>query len=517
MGVPPRNDGGPARDDAVPRRVWFHPKECPITRHALPTDRPAEHALLIAVDRPGQPWEAQDSLEELANLAETVDVEVVGSVTQKLPHPIAGTYVGKGKLEEIKERRETLEYDVVMVDDDLSPAQQRNLEKALDVKIIDRTALILDVFARRAATHEGRLQVELAQLEYRLPRLTGLWTHLSRQGVGGVGLRGPGETQLESDRRELGKRIVHLKRELTEVHTHRQLYRERRKGVPVPVVALVGYTNAGKSTLLNTLTGAGVKAEDKLFATLDPTTRRATLPGGSGTGAGAGSSKGGREVLVTDTVGFINNLPTLLIAAFRATLEEINEATVLLHVVDITHPNAAEQMETVARVLEDLGVDDKRVVTAFNKIDRLVDPDGHLVAEPALSALPAVADLLAQLGQAAALATDPVVVSAGRGWGMERLMGRIEAALEADAGFVPVSLRVPYTRSDLVDRFHQSGRVEETRYDEGGTTVIGYLPAAALGRFAPYLAVRGGGAAAGAGAVSIETATPLPLAAGSAA
>ncbi len=229
-------------------------------------------------------------------------------MTQKLPHPLAGTYVGKGKLEEIKERRETLGYDLVVVDDELSPAQQRNLEKALEVKIIDRTALILDVFAHRASTHEGRLQVELAQHQYRLPRLTGMWTHLSRQGVGGVGLRGPGETQLESDRRELNKRIVQIKRELAEVHTHRQLYRERRRAAPVPVVALVGYTNAGKSTLLNTLTGAGVLAEDKLFATLDPTTRRAELPGG-------------REVLFTDTVGFINNLPTLLIAAFRSTLE----------------------------------------------------------------------------------------------------------------------------------------------------------------------------------------------------
>src|SRR5262245_44559810 len=226
-----------------------------------------------------------------------------------------------------------------MIDGDLSPAQQRNLERSLDVKVIDRTALILDVFARRAATHEGRLQVELAQLEYRLPRLTGLWTHLSRQGVGGVGLRGPGETQLESDRRELGKRIVQIKRELAEVHTHRQLYRDRRRGVPIPVVALVGYTNAGKSTLLNALTGSQVMAEDKLFATLDPTTRRRALPSG-------------REILFTDTVGFINNLPTLLIAAFRATLEEINEATVMFNVVEVRHTQAGEVVKTYMEGLE---------------------------------------------------------------------------------------------------------------------------------------------------------------------
>ncbi len=433
-----------------------------------------EHALLVAVERPGQHWAATDSLEELARLAETVDVEVVGSVTQRLPHPVAGTYVGKGKLQEIKDRREELGYDLVMIDGDLTPSQQRNLEKALDVMVIDRTALILDVFARRAATHEGRLQVELAQLEYRLPRLTGMWTHLSRQGVGGVGLRGPGETQLESDRRELGKRIVHIKRELGEVHTHRQLYRDRRRAAPMPVVALVGYTNAGKSTLLNALTGATVMAEDKLFATLDPTTRRRALPSG-------------REVLLTDTVGFINNLPTLLIAAFRATLEEINEASVLLHVVDVTHPNAAEQTQTVMSVLEDLGADDKPVVTALNKVDKLLDADGQL---------PQMECLLERLGEAAPLAINPVAISAQSGLGFETLLNALEVALEEEAHFVPVVLNAPFSRSDLVELFHRLGRVEDSEFTEAGSKLRGHLPQAEVGRFAPYLETEKPGAPA---------------------
>ena len=461
----PRRPGPPQRRSRPPPT-----KESPIPRPTA-ANRPAEHALLVAVERPDAAWSAVDSLEELARLAETVDVDVVGSVVQRLPHPLAGTYVGKGKLEEIKERRDELDYDLVLVDGDLSPSQQRNLEKALDVKVIDRTALILDVFARRANTHEGRLQVELAQLQYRLPRLTGMWTHLSRQGVGGVGLRGPGETQLESDRRELGKRIVHLKRELAEVHTHRQLYRDRRRDRPIPIVALVGYTNAGKSTLLNALTGAGVLAEDKLFATLDPTTRRVTLPTG-------------RDVLVTDTVGFINNLPTLLVAAFRATLEEINEATVLLHVVDGTHPNAAEQADTVAAVLEDLGADDKPMLVAVNKVDAL--PGAPARDDPA--ALQTLVDGLRDAGLL--LPPDAVPISAQFGWGLDRLLGAFERAIEADAGFVPVTLAVPFARTDLVDLFHRTGRVEQTRHDETGTSIDGSLPAAELGRFAPYVAVR---------------------------
>ncbi len=417
---------------------------------------------MIAVERQGQPWAAQDSLEELARLAETVDVEVVGSVSQKLAHPHPGTYVGKGKLEEVKELRESLAYDLVMVDGELTPAQQRNLERELDVLVIDRTALTLDVFARRAQTHEGRMQVELAQLQYRLPRLTRMWTHLSRQGVGGVGLRGPGETQLEADRREAQKRITFIKQQLTQVHRHRQLYRDRRRDTPIAVVSLVGYTNAGKSTLLNAITGAGVLAEDKLFATLDPTTRRISLPSG-------------REVLLTDTVGFINNLPTQLIAAFRATLEEISEAAVLVHVVDITHPNVAEQVDTVERTLEDLGDDDRPVVVALNKVDRLTAAERATLAETAV-----------ELG----LPADSVPVSAMRGTNVDRLLAQVEAILETEQGFVPVALTIPFDRTELVDRFHQFGRVDERAFDEQGTSLTGWLPESEIGRFDPYITRR---------------------------
>jgi GTPase len=433
-------------------------------REMLATAKPREQAVLVGVDAYGENWKIEDSLEELARLAESVGAEVVGAVSQKLSHPLAGTYVGKGKLEEIRNLREHLDYDLVLVNDELSPSQQRNLEKALDVKIIDRTALILDVFARRAQTHEGRLQVELAQLEYRLPRLTGMWTHLSRQTQGGVGLRGPGETQLESDRREIGKRIAFLKSELDDVHRHRELYRTNRRGKGISVVALVGYTNAGKSTLLNALTGAGVLAEDKLFATLDPTTRRVALPGG-------------QEVLFTDTVGFINNLPTLVIAAFRATLEEISEAAVLVHVVDATHLNAPEQAQTVEVVLEELGDDDKPVVLALNKIDAV-----SVSLESAAEAVRAVARL----------ADRTVAISGRSGQGLDDLLRAVEAALETEQRFVDVEVTVPYARSEMVDRFHRLGRVDETQYDERGTTLIGTLPEAALSGFAPFLAIRGG-------------------------
>lgn len=423
------------------------------------TERGPEMALLVAIERQHQDWAAADSLEELARLAESVDVEVVGSVVQKVDHPHPGTYVGTGKLQEIKALREELEYELVMIDGELTPGQQRNLEKILDVMVLDRTALILDVFARRAQSHEGRLQVELAQLQYRLPRLTRMWTHLSRQGVGGVGLRGPGETQLEADRREAGKRITFIKEQLAGVHRHREHYRERRRATPIPVVSLVGYTNVGKSTLLNKLTGAGVLAEDKLFATLDPTTRRIQLPSG-------------RDVLLTDTVGFINNLPTQLIAAFRATLEEISEATLLIHVVDATHPNAREQAITVHQTLEDLGVDGSPVVYALNKIDALEHD---------------VRSNLPQLAEAIGVAGDAVGISAQLGINLDGLLGQVEAMLEIEAGFVSVELNIPFDQSQLVDRFHSLGRVQERSFDAFGTTLIGQLPARDIGRFDPYI------------------------------
>lgn len=392
---------------------------------------------------------------------------MAGAVSQKLDHPVASTYLGKGKIEEIKALQETLEYDFIIANDELSPSQQRNLEKLLDVKVLDRTALILDVFARRARTAEGRLQVELAQLEYRLPRLTRLWTHLSRQSVGGVGLRGPGETQLESDRREIGKRITFIKDQLKNVHTHRQLYRDRRKEQRSPIIALVGYTNAGKSTLLNTITGADVFAEDQLFATLDPTTRKIEL-------------SSGREALLTDTVGFINNLPTLVIAAFRATLEEINEASVLIHVLDITHPNAFEQAKTVASVLEEIGADDKPVVLALNKIDQIV-PEIH----GSLEDLKAGIDLPDRV----------VAISGASGYGIPELLTAVQELLESQDRFVEVTAVIPYSESVLVERFHRVGRVESVDYGERGTIIRGHLPEVEIGMFGSLLTIEGTGVA----------------------
>ncbi|MHB1415762.1 MAG: GTPase HflX, partial [Chloroflexota bacterium] len=320
--------------------------------------------MLVGVERPEDtgPWSLEDSLKELGFLAETAGMVPVGQVTQRLARPHPAHYLGKGKIQELIELKGSLNYDVVLVDDELAPSQLRNLESALACPIVDRTALILRIFAARARTREGKLQVDLAQYEYLLPRLAGQWTHLERQRGGLATRGGPGETQLETDRRAVRERIAELKQRLEGVRQHRAQYRKRRARAGLPVVAFVGYTNAGKSTLFNALTSAGVLAENKLFATLDPTTRRVQLPGG-------------QVVLFSDTVGFIQKLPTSVVAAFRATLEEVAEADMLLHVLDITHKQAYEQSETVGEVLAELGLQDKPVVTALNKIDLAVSED----------------------------------------------------------------------------------------------------------------------------------------------
>jgi GTP-binding protein HflX len=437
-------------------------------------DTPTETGFLVGAEmkRSRELWRVEDSLEELAQLARTADIEVVGSTLQRLAAPHPATFIGSGKVDELKTWRRELGYDVLLFDDELAPRQQRNLEEQLDVKVVDRTALILDIFASHARTKEGRLQVELAQYEYRLPRLTRMWTHLSRQGVGGVGLRGPGETQLESDRREIGRRITQLKKQLEEVRVHRRQYRSRRKRAAMPVVAIVGYTNAGKSTLLNAVSGADVLVEDKLFATLDPTTRRVTLPDG-------------RAVLFTDTVGFINKLPTQLVAAFRATLEEINEADLLLHVVDITHHNVREQSSTVEQVLRALGADDSPVVTALNKIDLLSaeweeatgeEVEGEAAAQPA--AVEAILEMMKAYPNC-------VAISAERGFGLSQLLHRVEEVLSED--LVSVLVCLPYSSDGLLGLFHKHGVVEREEYSERGITLQGKVPQGLARRFEGYL------------------------------
>jgi len=330
---------------------------------------------------------------------------VAGKVIQRLPRASKTHYVGKGKLEELISLKESAGYSVVIFDDELSPLQQRNLEDALEVKVIDRAALILDIFAKRAHTREGQLQVELAQHQYLLPRLAGQWSHLERLG-GGIGTRGPGETQLETDRRLLQKKIHRLKNQIDDIRKHRQLYRQKRQKTGIPIVALVGYTNAGKSTLLNALSHADVFVEDKLFATLDPTTRRLTLPDKSG-------------VLLTDTVGFIRKLPPTIITAFKATLEELTEASLLLHVVDLTSHNAAEQCQVVEDILADLKLQNKPRITALNKIDLLLPGGKEWDEEKALK----------YLSDRAPADEDTVLVSAVKDWGLGKLLELVSQVL----------------------------------------------------------------------------------------
>ncbi len=430
------------------------------------TRAPRERAFLVGVELRNEPslLTLEDSLQELDLLASTAGLEVVGELTQKLDKPHAQTYIGKGKVEELKALVEETMSQVVLFDNELAPRHLRELEEqfGLNVRVIDRTALILDIFAQHAQTREGVLQVELAQYEYRLPRLTRAWTHLARQtgggggrtgSAGGVGLRGPGETQLEVDRREISKRISNLKSELEKVRAHRMRYRSQRQRSQIPTIALVGYTNSGKSTLLNRLARSDVYVANQLFATLDPTTRRVELPAG-------------HWALVTDTVGFIQKLPTQLVAAFRATLEEIAEADLLLHIVDASHPNAVEQIKAVEETLLEIDAEHIPVILVLNKIDRLDDR---------AEALSIVADYP---GTA-------VAVSAREGTGISEMLREVERELYER--YVPVAVRLPFDQGQLISLFHDQGQVENVEHSRGGVVIEGNLPGRLLARFQPFV------------------------------
>lgn len=433
----------------------------------MSTAAPVEITVLIGVELIGQPglMSLEDSLDELARLADTAGLRVVAQLTQRLERPNPATLMGSGKLEELQMVVTSEGANVVICDDELSPRQQREIEKVLgqEIKVLDRTALILDIFARHASTREGSVQVELAQYEYRLPRLTRAWTHLARQAggraggaSGGVGVRGPGETQLEVDRREIGRRIAFLKRQLEQIRKHRSQYRRRRRHSTTPVVALVGYTNAGKSTMLNAISDANVLAEDQLFATLDPTTRRVALPNGG-------------VALFSDTVGFIQKLPTALVAAFRATLEEVNDADVLVHVVDASHPNMDEQVAAVEEVLEQLGAGDKLIVTAMNKVDQLdlSDPDMARRLDTALDEYP-----------------NAVTFSALTKQNLDGLLNTIETVLRDI--MVHIDVLIPYSRGELAASFYEHGYVESQEHTADGTRLTGRIPPELVGSFAPF-------------------------------
>ncbi len=431
----------------------------------IETATPQEKALLVGVNLfSGENLlPVEDSLQELELLADTAGVEIAGSVTQNLNTPNPRTFIGSGKVEEVKILAQDLDVDLVIFDNELSPRHQRELEREFgeSLRVIDRTALILDIFAQHAQTSEGSLQVELAQYEYRLPRLTRAWTHLARQAgggggrtgsVGGVGLRGPGETQLEVDRRMISRRIEFLKEELEKVRAHRSRYRQRRKKSRIPVVALVGYTNAGKSTLLNKLSSSDVYVADQLFATLDPTTRRVELPGG-------------QTVLFTDTVGFIQKLPTELVAAFRATLEEISEADVLLHIVDITHVNASAQAKSVQETLINIGAGDIPMVTGFNKIDLLKDP---------IKAVEKLKEF-----------SSTFPISARTGQGIDELLAAIEKELFET--YIELDVLIPYQEGQLLSKFHENGQINKIENCEEGTRINGSIPRRLVYYFSPYI------------------------------
>ncbi len=391
-----------------------------------------ERAVLVGVELPSNDHKIslEYSLEELESLAQTAGAEVAEKFTQQLRSVTPATLVGRGKVEQSHAKVDELHPDLVIFDEDLTPAQQRNLESAFNVRVIDRSQLILDIFAQRARSNEGKLQVELAQLEYLLPRLTRQWTHLSRLG-GGIGTRGPGETQLEVDRRRIREKISHLKRRLKTVERTRSLQRKERDNVPFATIALVGYTNAGKSTLMNALTRAGVLVEDKLFATLDPTIRSLRLPNGD-------------KVMVADTVGFINKIPHSLIEAFKSTLEEVMSADLLLHLVDMTSPLIDEQIQVIEEVLGEIGAGDIPAIIVPNKIDLLSEPPQHLFKNRG--------------------SEEVCPISAVTGEGLEALLNVIGTHL--DRGKVKIHLSLSTSQGALLSLLRERGRVENEIYED---------------------------------------------------
>jgi len=415
-------------------------------------DTRSERVFLIGVElKSREAADVRESLEELAELALTAGGEIIGHATQKLDTPNAATYIGKGKAEELSVSCRESDVDTVIFDDELSPAQTRNLEKIFECKILDRTALILDIFSQRARTREGKLQIELAQLQHLLPRLTRFWTHLSRQ-KGGIGMRGgEGESQLEADRRKTQERIDRIIRDLESVRRQRETQRAGRQRSNWPLASIVGYTNAGKSTLLNQLTGAEVLAMDKLFATLDPTTRRLKLPTN-------------QNVLLTDTVGFIKKLPHGLVEAFKATLEEVVQADLLLHVVDVSHPQAFEQIDAVNTVLGEIEAGNKPTLMIFNKIDQL--PGG----------IPAA--LREKYPQS-------VSISARTGEGIEPLLAEIGTQLRPIREFL--DLRVPLEKAAIIARIHAIGQVVESRYTGKHARFKVRIPPHLLEEFTPFV------------------------------
>jgi len=416
-----------------------------------PPPSATEKTVLVGLEHNGvSRWDLQDSLEELRELAATAGAKVVDTVTQKLDHPTAPYYIGKGKAEEVAARCTEHGAGSIIFDDELSPAQGRNLEEVTSKKILDRTQLILDIFARRARSREGRLQIELAQLQYLLPRLTRMWTHLSRQ-TGGIGTRGPGETQLEVDRRRVQERIARLQKDLEEVRKHRAIQREGRARHQWPVVAIVGYTNAGKSSLLNRLTNAGVIAEDKLFATLDPTTRQYVLPNKL-------------KVLFTDTVGFIRKLPHTVIESFKATLEELRSADLLVHVVDLSHPQWEDHIAATDAVIRELEADGKHTLVVFNKIDRLENPEAVQ----------------------AAMARHPnsVAVSVKTGENLQEFVDELQNQLSAWR--LRQKFRIPQSDSAALAELHRAGHVIDIRYEGDDAFVTAHIPPALETKFSRY-------------------------------